>query len=233
MSSKRKYSQSLSFIEDGFIACYQNSIDLVGAAERLFEADYHAPGLSISVLALKEMGKICYIDGILFAKSEDFKTKNFGKSLKSHNHKLAAVPMIGSVAVMVARSDPRFDEIEIFRRSLAIGHQNWRRAGKELLELSGQNDFEFLDHWKQSGFYTRLTNGSNFQSPRDVVDRNISECVRNFARISSENIDFALSGGNIQRYIEQAQLIRSKLSEADHQLLEDSAEEMIEWMFEY
>lgn len=231
VAGNRKYSKALSFIEDGFTACARNAIDLTGAAEKLSAEKYYAPCLSMSVLALEEMGKMFFIDGLLFAKSEGTKAEYFGKSLKSHNVKLAAVPMIPVLATMVARSDPRFDKLEIFRRALAMGHENWEQAGQEVLILAGHENFEFLDRWKQSGFYVSLINGNKFQSPRDGVDPNIAECVRKFAQLSAANLEFAFSGGNLKRYMEQARAIRSKLSEQDHHLLEENAEEMIGWLF--
>jgi AbiV family abortive infection protein len=231
VGGNRKYSKALSFIEDGFKACSRNAIDLTGAAETLSAERYYAPCLSMSVLALEEMGKMFFIDGLLFAKSDGTKAEYFGKSLKSHNVKLAAVPMISSLATIVARSDPRFNNLEIFRRALAMGHENWKQAGQEVLDLAGQENFEFLDRWKQSGFYVSLINGNKFQSPRDGVDPNLAECVRKFAQLSAANLEFAFSDGNLKRYMEQARAIRSKLSERDHQILEENTEEMIGWLF--
>lgn len=231
MPKNRKYNKSLYFIEDGFLACSKNALDLVGAAEKLSTENYHAQCLSLSVLALEEMGKMYFIDGLLFAKSDGMKSGYFSKSLRSHNVKLSAVPMISALSVMVARSDPRFDKLEIFRKALAIGHENWKLAGQEVLDLAGHENFEFLDRWKQSGFYVSLLNGNKFQSPRDGVDPALSECVRKFAQMSASNLEFAFSDGNLQRYMEQAKSIRSKLSEKDHQLLEENAEEMIEYLF--
>lgn len=231
MAEKRKYSQSLSFIEDGFAACSRNAIDLVGAAAKLSVENYFAPCLSMSVLALEEMGKMWHLDGLLFAKADGAKAKYFGKSLKSHNVKLEAVPMISALSVMVAGSDPRFNKQEIFRRALMIGNENWKQAGQEVLDLAGQENFEFLDRWKQSGFYVTLINGSKFQSPREGIDPIIAESVRKFANISATNLEFSLRDGNLKRYIEQARSIRSKLSDIDHQSLEDNAEKMISFLF--
>lgn len=231
MVESRKYSKSLSFIEDGFAACSRNASDLVGAAEKLSIEKYHAQSLSMSVLALEEMGKMYFIDGLLFAKSEGQKSEYFAKSLKSHNVKLYAVPMISALSVMVARSDPRFEKDELFRKALAIGHENWKRAGQEVLDLAGQENFEFLDRWKQSGFYVSLVGGNKFQCPRDGIDPDLSECVRKFAQMSAANLEFAFADGNLKRYMAQARSIRSKLSEKDHHLLEENIEQMIEWLF--
>ena len=232
MTGNRKYSKSLSVIENGFAACLRNAIDLVGAAEKLSAENYHAPCLSMSVLALEEMGKMFFIDGLLLAKSEGAKVEDFGKSLKDHNLKLSAVPMISNLSMIVARSDPRFDKLEIFRRALAISHENWKRAGQEVLDLAGQENFEFLGRWKQSGFYVSLINGNKFQSPRDGVDPGLSDCVRTFADISAKNLEFSLGDGNLKRYIEQARSIRSEFSDSDHQFFEDNAEQMIGLLFD-
>ena len=54
---KRKYRNDLGFIEQGFRACWQNTQDLTNAAKHLLDNGLHAPALSLSVLALEEIGK--------------------------------------------------------------------------------------------------------------------------------------------------------------------------------
>src|SRR5438552_10179215 len=66
----RRYAKSLEFIQAGFIACLQNARDLVAASKILMDSGYHAPALSLSVLALEEIGKVIAIDGLLFTRPD-------------------------------------------------------------------------------------------------------------------------------------------------------------------
>ena len=50
---------------------------------------YTPPALSMAVLAVEELAKLCAIDGLLFARREDEKELLFRKTLKSHSVKLA------------------------------------------------------------------------------------------------------------------------------------------------
>lgn len=232
MDGNRKYSKSLTFIEDALVASSRNAIDLVGAAEKLSVENYHAPCLSMSILALEEMGRAFLINDLLFAKSTTPKLDHFEKSLKNHNIKLQAVPMVSALWLQVAEFDLRYAAQDRFRRALKIGYENWKLAGQEVLDLAGEQNFAFLDKWKQSGFYVSLINGNKFQSPRDGVDPAISERVRRFSNLSAKNLDSAFSDGNLKRHIDKAKIIRSKFSDSDHQLFETEAEQMIGRLFD-
>ena len=54
--SKRKYRNTLEFVESGFRACWENALDLNAASQKLHDGGFHATGLSLSVLALEELG---------------------------------------------------------------------------------------------------------------------------------------------------------------------------------
>ncbi len=223
MSISRKYGRGLAFVEAGFTACWLNADDLIRSADILLNGGFHAPALSLSVLALEEMGKLSLIDGLLYARSDDHKSEYFQKGLRSHNIKLAAVTMISSLGVQVASTDPRFKN-EIFKTALRIGHENWKSARQRILDISGESDIQFLDGWKQNGFYVSLVNGNLLQPPRSVIDRSVVDVVYQFAEMSKKNLDFALGNGNLQRHIERARSIRSKLTEHAHVMLEETAE---------
>src|SRR6266851_5564071 len=78
-SETRKYRNSLEFIERGFQACWHNAQDLVLASKKLIDGELHAPALSLAVLALEELAKLCAIDGLLFARHDDHKSEAFFK----------------------------------------------------------------------------------------------------------------------------------------------------------
>jgi AbiV family abortive infection protein len=87
--SKRKYRNTLEFVESGFRACWENALDLNAASQKLHDGGFHATGLSLSVLALEELGKLTAIDGLLFSRQDDYKSAAFLKANRSHASKLA------------------------------------------------------------------------------------------------------------------------------------------------
>ena len=224
MAKKRSYGRGLAFVKAGFEACWTNANDLVRSGEILLNGDLHAPALSLSVLALEEMGKLFLIDGLLFANGVGDKSDIFQQGLRRHNIKLEAMTMISSLAVRVARTDPRFETDETFKVKLRIGHENWKCCGQNVLDIAGETDFQFLDGWKQKGFYVGVSNRNQLEPPMATIDRDVTDVVFRFAQISKINLDFALGNGNIQRYFDIAQSIRSKFSEEQHKILEEKAE---------
>ena len=91
---KRRYRNNLDFVEAGLCACWRNANELVAASKNLIDRGQHAPALSLSVLALEELGKMCAIDGLVFARSNDDKAQRFDKSLRGHDVKLAALQLL-------------------------------------------------------------------------------------------------------------------------------------------
>src|SRR6266566_7629149 len=103
---KRRYRNSLDFVAGGFRACWRNANDLLAASKNLIEQGLHAPGLSLAVLALEEIGKMCAIDGLLFAQSDDHKAQRFGKSQRDHDTKLAALSILPLFISNLSHVDP-------------------------------------------------------------------------------------------------------------------------------
>ena len=66
-AAKAAYTNNLEFVASGFQACWRNAEDLVSASRSLLDKDFHACSVSLAILALEEMGKLCSIDGLLFA----------------------------------------------------------------------------------------------------------------------------------------------------------------------
>jgi hypothetical protein len=91
---KRKYRNGVKFVCDAIWACGRNAVDLSSAATNALSAGNHALALSIAVLALEELGKATMIDGLLFAKAGDHKTKVFEDGHRRHPKKLERVPAL-------------------------------------------------------------------------------------------------------------------------------------------
>jgi AbiV family abortive infection protein len=103
---RRKYRNSLGYVERAFRACLLNASDLVAASKALIGEGLNAPALALSVLALEELGKLLAIDGLLFARSDDHKAMTFHKSGKSH--KCEASCFEGVSLICLQRLDSRF-----------------------------------------------------------------------------------------------------------------------------
>lgn len=221
--TRRNYRSSLGFFEDAFKACWVNAQDLIGASKLLFDAGHHAQSLSLSVLAIEELGKLYCVDGLLFARADDEKAQRFAKSLRSHATKLLAFELFPMLLLSIARADPRFAREERFNQAIAISVSDLKERGNEIFTLMSDGSFLNLDDWKQAGFYAQLSGGT-FRTPRDSVSNTLSEAVYMLAWRASTTLEFLLKSGNLERYIETARTIRSHLSEADHQQLSEAAE---------
>jgi AbiV family abortive infection protein len=228
--SRRNYKNNLEFIEAGFTACWQNTQELVKGAKVLFDSSVYGLALSISVLALEELGKLFCLDGLLFASANDDKAALFAKSMKSHAVKLSALELVPMLLGHIASVDPRYGKEARFGQAIAFSVSDLKVRGNNVLSLLDSGSFHDLDKWKQSGFYSQ-PQGNSFVTPAEVVERSVAESVYMLAWRASSTLDFLLKHGNLERYIASARDLRSKLTEEDHQALEEIGRSMCESLF--
>jgi AbiV family abortive infection protein len=227
---KRKYRNSLDFVESGFRACWQNAQDLVLASQKLMENNSHALALSLAVLALEEIAKLCAIDGLLFARKDDSKTTTFVKALQSHSIKLSILELLPLFIGNLSRTDPRFGSDEKFRAAVVLSLGYLKDDGNAVMAELGGTGFLSLDDWKQKGFYVNQT-GSGFVTPRQAVEPSFAKAVLKLAWRASTTLDFLLKGGSLEKYIENARSIRAKLNEQEHQELERLGKKQFQKIF--
>jgi AbiV family abortive infection protein len=228
---KRRYGNTLDFVAAGFQACWRNANDLAAASNVLIAKELHAPALSLAVLALEEIGKLCAIDGLLFARSDDPKSQMFSKSQRDHNTKLAALPALPILISNLGHIDPRRKKNEkAYAGALGISLTQLKSDGNAVLRLIGKEDFSDLNKHKQQGFYVAVDSGA-FVAPRDAVNSTFSQAAHHFAWRAVSTLDFVLKDGNLERYIEKARSLRAKLSENDHQAFEQAAQELQDILF--
>lgn len=228
--SKRRYRNALPNVEQGFRACWQNAQDLVKASDQLLAAELYGPALSLAVLALEELGKLVAIDGLLFARPDDGKADAYRQAIKNHSLKLSIFAMLPLLLGNLARSDSRYGVERRFNLALATSIKHLQHDGNDVMTELNADTFEKLDEWKQRGFYTVCTD-NGFISPRSSVSPALAGKVRQLAWRATTTLDFVLKAGNLERYIEQARSIRSKLSEGQHQKMEESAQELANQLF--
>ena len=227
---KRKYRNNLAFVEQGFRACWQNTQDLITAAKQLLVSNLHAPALSLSVLALEELGKLCAIDGLLFARHEDHKAKLFKDATKSHDAKLGIIVLLPLFLGNLMQADPRHGKDRKYAAASVINMRQLQAEGNAVLERLGEDGFRALDRYKQHGFYASATD-RGLKAPRDNVDPSLARLVYQLAWRATTSVDFLLKGGNLERYLQNAQAIRDKLTEAAHQALEAAGEHEAQRLF--
>ncbi len=228
---KRRNGNTLDFVAAGFQACWRNANDLVAASNLLIAKELHAPALSLAVLALEEIRKLCAIDGLLFARSDDSKSQVFAKSQRDHNIKLAALPALPILISNLGHIDPRRRQNEKrYAAALAISLSQLKGDGNAMFRLTGKEDFSDLNKHKQQGFYVAVDGGA-FAAPRDAVNSTFSQAVYHFAWRAVSTLDFVLKDGNLERYIEKARSLRAKLSKNDHQAFEQAAQGLQDILF--
>jgi AbiV family abortive infection protein len=222
--SKRKYRNKLEFVEDAFRACCINANDLVASAKLLLDNGYHGLALSVSVLALEELGKLFCIDGLLFARSDDHKAEAYVKALKSHTTKLSSLTLLPYLLGNIAGVDPRIKSEATFAQAVVIAIKDLQERGNVLFLLLPNSSFHDLDNLKQQGFYAQPYNNV-FKSPRCAINKDTSEVVYSLAWRATTTLDFLLKDGNLNRYIEAARLVRGKMTEEQHQWVERMGKE--------
>jgi AbiV family abortive infection protein len=227
---KRRYRNTLEFVEAGFRACWHNANDLVAGSKNLIDKSLHAPGLSLAVLALEEIGKMCAIDGLLFARSDDDKSHIFGKSQRDHDIKLTGLGLLQFFIDNLSRVDPRREGQPAYAQALDNSLRQLQNDGNAVLQPIQEEGFTGLNKWKQRGFYVGI-DGNAFVAPCETVDRKYAEAVHRFAWRAISTLDFVLKGGNLERYIEQARSIRDKLAERDHKSFEQAGQQMAAILF--
>jgi len=230
--TKRRYCNQLEFVESGFRACWRNAQDLVSSSKLLIDSGFHAPALSLDVLALEELGKLMAIDGLLYARHDDYKASAFRKSVKNHAAKLSNLEVFPLLLLAISLADPRHGKDERFDVALEIGGQNLKEAGNAVIAELGGESFLGLDELKQQGFYVsaRQVNG-RLLAPFETVRLPLANAVHHFAWLATSTLDFLFKGGNLERYIENGRSVRDALTEEGHQELERRGKEEFAKLF--
>lgn len=209
----------MNFVEDAFRACWTNANDLVASAKLLRANGFHALALSVSALALEELGKLFCIDGLLFARSDDHKAEAYVKSLKSHATKLSALTFLPYLLGNIAGVDPRIKSDADFAQTVVISIKDLQERGNYLFRLLPNTTFHDLDTLKQQGFYAQPYHNV-FKAPSYAISKETSDAVYYLAWRAVTSLDFLLKDGNLNRYIEAAKLVRERMSEEQHQWVE-------------
>jgi len=227
---KRKYRSSLEFVESGFRACWRNALDLLRAARLQLDAKQPGVALSLSVLAMEEVGKMMFLDGLLFSRPGDHKDEQFRSGHRKHQWKLRFLDLFPLFLRSLAMHDSRYGNESAYNQALAVTIHNLKNERAALVAWLGEScDLTELDNWKQRGLYASA-DGERFLTPQERISGDFARAVYTLACRFTTTIDFLLEGENIDSYFDFAREIRAKLSEADHQLFESLGREAAEEM---
>jgi AbiV family abortive infection protein len=196
------------------------------------DAEQIGVSLSLSVLAMEEVGKMMYLDGLLFARPGDYKHQKFKDGFRKHAWKLSSLDLFPFFLNTLATADPRYGEEAPYNSAIAITLENLKMERLALIPWLGEScELTELDKWKQRGFYAS-PEGSRFGLPNEVISKEFAKAVHTLASRFTSTLDFLLKNGNIDRYFARARVLRSKLSETDHQFLERLGRQIADEIFE-
>jgi AbiV family abortive infection protein len=179
---------------------------------------------------LEELGKLFCVDGLLFARVDDYKSASYAKSLRSHSVKLSALTMLPMFLGILAEGDSRYESDQNFKEALLLAFTDLKARGNRVFALLKDSSFQDLDVLKQSGFYAQ-PNGNVFVCPADNVTKELAEAVHLLAWRATTTLDFLMKDGGMERYIGRARDIRAKLREEDHRQLEQLGLRVTEEIF--
>lgn len=226
----RVYRNNLDFIKSAIRACRDSAKDLVSASKLLIDTGYHAQSLSLSVLALEELGKLFSVDGLLLAQPKDYKSEAFEKSLKSHAAKLTAVQLLPMLIERVATIDSRYEKEPMFKQTIILTISDLKSRASVVLRMLSVSDFHALDKLKQEGFYSHLS-GSGFIMPKSAIKPKVASEVYGLAWRASSTFDFILDDERLSNYIEFTSKLRKKMSAADFEFVTKESDKYLLQIF--
>jgi len=187
---KPTYEASLNFVVKGVAACLRNAERLARAAKRLLPTA-PALALSVGVLSLEEVGKLLFVDGLLIAARDDYKTDAFREGQKKHHSKLGSLIRYLWALDWFAGLDPQRKADPVFLRTVHEKKVQWNEARKALAPWLGQDAaLDGLDSWKQKGFYTDFS-GGKIAEPEDVVSTDFATRVVHLASLTVDVLLFS------------------------------------------
>jgi AbiV family abortive infection protein len=204
--------------------------DLVSAAGTLLDGGLHAPALSLSVLAIEELGKLMALDGLLYARRDDDRAKRFEQAMHKHDTKLDFLNLFPLFVDHLMRADPRYKDERAFKQAHVINIRQLQADRNAVVQHLPKKDLGGLNGWKKDGFYA-APSGHGFVPPRDAVNTAFAQAVCRFAWRATTSIDFCLKGGNLERYIANARAVRRVFTEEALQELEQRAEHEAQRLF--
>jgi AbiV family abortive infection protein len=224
------FENPVEFIGDVVEACWSNAVELIESAKQMKTQGRNGLAVSLSVLALEEVGKLHIMDGLLFAKPGDERSDLYEKGFRKHTIKLRVLDLFPLLLNYLCSFDPRYFSEDRFRLSLAIVVDQYKRDRTALAPWLGPAcDLVELDRWKQKGFYVHISENNHVEKPAEI-DEKMAAAVLQLAVRIVDAVNFVMKD-NIRRYRERTRELRRKLTPDEHAKIKDQALKTIESLF--
>jgi AbiV family abortive infection protein len=224
------YETPVEFIADGAEACWSNAVDLVESAKQMKEHGRNGLAVSLSVLALEEVGKLCLVDGLLFAKPGDERRGLYEKGFRSHAVKLKLLDAFPLMLDYLSTFDSRYLSESKFSLTLAIVVDQYKHDRMALAPWLGPDcDLVKLDRWKQKGFYVHVDERNLLARPAEI-DEKMAAAVLQLAIRIVDAVNFVMKN-NIGRYRERTKELRRKLTGDQEAEIRKQVQGMVEAFF--
>jgi AbiV family abortive infection protein len=222
---KAKYTHSLKFLKNGYLAIRDTVSQLVDSSTVLLESGAHSQAASLSVIALEECGKIFLLDSLLFSKPDDEYVKSFKKGSVSHRDKLMAVQFFIVFLKSLSEHDKRYSD-ERFKKAIQIGILNLHQNYKVLRDSLPRADIYELDRMKQEGFYTKLE-GQDFSPTTETLSFQVAEKINKLACAMNANMGFIMTPQSVSSYVKAAENLRGEVSVEEWDKVRDIVDETV------
>jgi len=214
------------FIGDVVEACWSNAVQLVESAKQVKAQGRNGLAISLSVLALEEIGKLHIVDGLLFAKPGDERSDLYEKGFRKHTIKLKVLDLFPLMLTYLCTFDPRYASEQRFRLTLAIVVDQYKRDRIALAPWLGPAcDLVELDRWKQKGFYVHVDERNHVARPSEI-DEKMAAAVLQLAIRIVDAVNFVMKD-NMARYRQRIKALREKLTEDQHAKIKADALKVI------
>jgi AbiV family abortive infection protein len=232
------FHKTADYIADGILKTVRNAFLLCQEAKVLLDSGSAARGLSLSVLAIEEVGKAFLIDGLIFSTATDERARSFHEGFSKHKDKLEAAAVFPLAIPYFVRFGAADKDPDVLSQTCAIILHNWSEEKNELMRLFGEDcrstqwivNFSKLNKYKQAGFYVDNPDPVSFAAPQ-AIPTDISAAVYKVAWRMAEALHFIL-GQNTAAYREWIQAVRTKLSPAEAKELRVAVKNAMDDRFE-
>jgi AbiV family abortive infection protein len=215
------FNKTAEYIADSLVKTIENAFQLCREAKALLDAGARARGLSLSVLAIEEIGKVFLIDGLVFSTVNDERALAFHEGFSKHKNKLEAAAPFPLAVPYFCRFESAGRDSKLLKEACAIVLHNWSQEKNRLMRMLGEScsstqwvaSFSKLNKYKQAGFYVDNPEPGGFAAP-EALSADLSEAVYIVAWRMAELLHFII-GSDISVYRRWVESVRGKLSPAE------------------
>ena len=215
------YSFDENQVVEGLRLCLENAGKLVQEAGLLYNAGHLERALSLSVLALEELGKLVCINGLAFSLAAGKRGEHsFNYVRRTHQAKLSALYSYPLIIFQFAGLDEELLQADLDTKKVNRLVQDFYRHLERLEPwIGGVDNLESLNQWKQRALYVDYDDETGFTVPGGF-DPKMVLAVQELAGQMVEGFNSILLV-NLGRYREAIRAIRRTLTQEEFDEIRD------------